>query len=46
MRIEGEPAYIFYTGNAMTGMRTIAVKDLVNWKTEGGKTLKLWPKGR
>ena len=46
MRIEGETAYIFYTGNAMTGMRTIAVKDLVNWKTEGGKTLKLWPKGR
>ena len=43
MIIEGEIAYIFYTGNAMTGMRTIPVKYLINWNSEGGKSVILWP---
>lgn len=44
MRIEGETAFVFYTGNAMTGLRTIRVSDLTNWKTEGGRSFRLWPK--
>ena len=44
MHVEDETAYIFYTGNAMTGVRSIAIKNLANWDSEGGKTVELWPK--
>lgn len=44
MRIEGDTAFVFYTGNAMTGVRTIPVKDLTNWESEGGRRIRLWPR--
>ena len=34
-------AYVFYTGNAQVGLRTISIDRLTNWETEGGETLPL-----
>jgi len=39
--IENDTAYIFYTGGAETGMRTIPIDQLTNWDSEGGDVIKL-----
>jgi len=41
MFIKDKVGYVFYTGNAQVGLRTIPIDLLTNWKTEGGKTLDL-----
>ena len=33
--------YVFYTGNAQVGLRTIPLDKLTNWQTEGGQTFDL-----
>ena len=33
--------YVFYTGNAQVGLRTIPLSDLTNWQSEGGQTFDL-----
>ena len=39
MYIKNKVGYVFYTGNAQVGLRTIPIDDLTNWTTEQGKTL-------
>ena len=41
MYIKDGVGYVFYTGNAQVGLRTIPLEDLTNWQTEGGETLDL-----
>ena len=41
MYIKDGVGYVFYTGNAQVGLRTIRLEDLTNWQTEGGETLDL-----
>ena len=36
MFVENDTGYVFYTGNGVTGMRTIAIDQLTNWESEGG----------
>ncbi|MCY2932255.1 MAG: hypothetical protein NTV86_22715 [Planctomycetota bacterium] len=38
MLIRGNKAYVFYTGNGETGLRTIPVDRLTDWTGEGGET--------
>ncbi|MDE0467161.1 MAG: hypothetical protein OYL97_08890 [Candidatus Poribacteria bacterium] len=42
MYIKDGVGYVFYTGNAQVGLRTIPLEDLTNWHTEGGQTLDLF----
>jgi predicted GH43/DUF377 family glycosyl hydrolase len=48
MYVKGDTGYVFYTGGSpdkeggiYVGLRTIALKDLTNWESEGGKTFDL-----
>ena len=41
---EGETAFVFYTGNGLVGLRTIAVKGLINLKSEGVLSVQFWPR--
>ena len=41
MLIKDNLAYVFYTGNGQTGLRTIPVDELTNWESENGKTFDL-----
>jgi predicted GH43/DUF377 family glycosyl hydrolase len=41
MYVEDNVGYVFYTGNAQIGLRTISLADLTNWNTEHGETLDL-----
>ncbi len=41
MYIKDGVGYVFYTGNAQVGLRTIRLDDLTNWQTEGGQTFDL-----
>lgn len=41
MYIKDGVGYVFYTGNAQVGLRTIRLEDLIDWQTEGGETLDL-----
>ena len=40
MHIKDGIGYVFYTGNAQVGLRTISIDNLTNWKTEHGLTIK------
>ena len=33
--------YVFYTGNAQVGLRTIPIDQLTNWESEGGETFQV-----
>ena len=35
MITEGDTAFVFYTGDAQVGLRTIPVEQLTNWDSEG-----------
>ena len=39
MYIKDGIGYVFYTGNAQVGLRTIPIDNLINWKTEHGLTI-------
>lgn len=41
MHIKDNIGYVFYTGNAQVGLRTIRIENLTNWATEGGETIDL-----
>ena len=41
MYIKDGVGYVFYTGNAQVGLRTIPLDTLTNWETEGGETFNL-----
>ena len=41
MYVKGNIGYVFYTGNAQVGLRTIPIDSLTDWETEGGETIKL-----
>ena len=41
MFVKDSVGYVFYTGNAQVGLRTIPLDDLINWQTEGGQTFDL-----
>ena len=41
MHIKDEVGYVFYTGNAQVGLRTIPLDGLTNWETENGETVDL-----
>lgn len=36
MIVQGDTGYVFYTGGAQVGMRTIPIAQLTDWNTEGG----------
>jgi hypothetical protein len=31
--------YVYYTGGRQIGLRTIAIDELTNWRSEGGETI-------
>ncbi|MFQ6114705.1 MAG: LamG-like jellyroll fold domain-containing protein [bacterium] len=37
MWVENDTGYVFFTGGAETGLRTIAIDQLTNWESEGGQ---------
>lgn len=39
MFIKDGIGYVFYTGGAQVGLRTIAINQLTNWESEGGKSI-------
>ena len=41
MVVRGDTGYVFYTGNAQVGLRTISVQRLVDWSSEGGETFRI-----
>ena len=41
MIVRGDTGYVFYTGNAQVGLRTIPVRQLTDWHTEGGETFRV-----
>ncbi len=41
MVVRGDTGYVFYTGNAQVGLRTIPVRQLTDWESEGGETLRI-----
>ena len=41
MIINDGVGYVFYTGNAQVGLRTISIEALTRWETEGGDTVTL-----
>ena len=41
MFVKAGIGYVFYTGNAQVGLRTIPLDALTNWQTEGGQTFDL-----
>ena len=41
MYVKDNIGYVFYTGNAQVGLRTIPLDSLTNWETEGGQTFNL-----
>ncbi len=41
MVVRGDMAYVFYTGNAQVGLRTIPVCQLTDWADEGGETVRI-----
>ncbi len=41
MVIKDGLGYVFYTGNAQVGLRTIPIRRLTDWTSEGGKTFRI-----
>ena len=41
MFVKGDTGYVFYTGNAQVGLRTIPVRQLTDWESEGGETFRM-----
>ena len=41
MVVKDSIGYVFYTGNAQVGLRTIPVDQLTNWESEGGEMIRL-----
>ena len=41
MVVKGDTGYVFYTGNAQVGLRTIPIRRLVDWDSEGGETIRI-----
>ena len=41
MVVKGDVGYVFYTGNAQVGLRTIPVRQLTDWESEGGDTFRI-----
>ena len=41
MVIKDGLGYVFYTGNAQVGLRTIPVRQLTDWDSEGGETFRI-----
>ena len=41
MVVKDDVGYVFYTGNAQVGLRTIPVRQLTDWETEGGDTIRI-----
>jgi predicted GH43/DUF377 family glycosyl hydrolase len=39
MFIKNGVGYVYYTGGKHIGLRTISLKELTNWNSEGGKTI-------
>ena len=42
MVVKDDVGYVFYTGNAQVGLRTIPIRRLVDWESEGGETLRMF----
>lgn len=41
MFVKDGTGYVYYTGGRQIGLRTISLKELINWQSEGGETLDL-----
>jgi len=41
MFIKDGTGYVYYTGGREIGLRTIALEELTNWQSEGGRTINL-----
>lgn len=41
MVVKGDTGYVFYTGNAQVGLRTIPIQHLVDWESEDGETFRI-----
>ncbi len=41
MVVRGDTGYVFYTGNAQVGLRTIPIRQLTDWDFEGGETIRI-----
>jgi predicted GH43/DUF377 family glycosyl hydrolase len=39
MFVKNGVGYVYYTGGKHIGLRTISLKELTNWNSEGGKTI-------
>ncbi len=41
MVVKDDVGYVFYTGNAQVGLRTIPIRRLTDWESEGGETFRI-----
>ena len=41
MVVKDDVGYVYYTGNAQVGLRTIPVRQLTDWESEGGDTFRI-----
>ncbi len=41
MVVKGDTGYVFYTGNAQVGLRTIPIRQLTDWESEGGEAFRI-----
>ncbi len=41
MVVKDDVGYVFYTGNAQVGLRTIPVRQLTDWASEGGDSIRI-----
>ena len=42
MLVKDDMCYVFFTGGAQIGLRTIKIDELTNWESEGGETIDIW----
>jgi hypothetical protein len=41
MFVKNDVGYVYYTGGRHIGLRTIDIRQLTNWNSEGGKTVNM-----